>query len=301
MSAPPPPPPGYAPEYRSKTKKGVKFFYYSLILYIIFMLLTFILAIVVFTSIPAITATDAGDEAVEAFFGLLIILGTVACIAILILIAVLVFLIIGSINVNSGKHEFSQRHSSSVNIGILFFVLTIVAVIAGIVVPIMMMPSSFTTDMQESWDSIRNRALVQAVISLMTWVFGALMYTFMIKEISLPEDKGKLSIGFLLILIGGIISVVVTVALLPDKITDLSSDELAALATGAGFYQYMGSIVAFIGLIFFLLAYSHTLSAMRKGQIVPSGAPQGPPGGAQYPPPPGGAPYPPPPPPPPGY
>jgi MFS family permease len=305
--APPPPPPGYGGRVLSDTEKGVKNFYWALLLYIIIALLGFVIALIAMITLPSI-ASGSAEDAVSGAIGMLVMVATLACIVLLLALLALIFFLIGIYNFNNGKNEFPGRHTSSVNMGLIFFLLVIVMIIAQIAVPFMI-GFSVAADVDEMWEGVRTRAITGAVIGMLSSIFMGLMFMFMIKEIAPPTEQNKLKLGFLLVMIGGVISVVITFIMLPSDVGDLTTSEVNSISSGATSISSLGGIVGFIGYIFFLLAYKSTLKGFEMGQIQPeAGAAPPPPGyGAPPPPPPGyGAPPPPPgygypPPPPPGY
>ncbi len=278
-----PPPPGYAARYQSATEKGVRFFNWSLILQFLMALIGFIIALI--TVIAVFSATEGDFE--SSAFGLGAALVGLGCILLLIMVLVFIFIIIGCVNFSQGKREFPGKHSTSVTLGIVFFVLWIIMFICMFIIPIVMIVSAGLSGDISSLGSV---ILIIAVLSFLASLFIGLMYLFMIKEIALPVDRKLLMIGFILLIISGIISISIVAVVTTLDIGDLTTDQAQSISSSI---QNIGAIASLIGYVLFLIAYRHTLKAIEAGQIKPTGMLEVGPhtSGASYPPPP----------PPPGY
>ena len=196
------PPPGYGGRIPSTTEKGVKFFNWSLVLYIIIGLLGFVIAIIALITIPSI-ASGSSESAIDSAIGMLIMIATIACVLVILALLAFIFFILGIINFNQGKYEFPANHTASVKMGLIFFILAIIMYIIAIIVPFTF-GYGIGSDVEKMWDSIRTQAIISAVISMLSGIFVGLMFIYMIKEIAAESDKKLLWLGFLLILIGGI-------------------------------------------------------------------------------------------------
>ncbi len=272
----PPPPPGYnqyaqpPPMPKRDTIQGVKFFYWSLMLGLIMVLLAIVTAIAAFATLSAVSAGNAVGGIAAA--GTIIAL---ACGIVLIGLLILIFFILGVVRLNRGKNEYPEPHPSSVKKGMLFFVLWIVMFFVGIAVPFIMAPSVLsvtTANMNDIFASIRNIALVGAVIGLLSSLFLALMFKFMIEGVAQESEKAKTKIAVILFVVSGLLSVVLTFMLFPADASSLTTQDVVNLSTNATSIDGIGGIVSIIGYIFLVIAYKRTLSNLERG-IVGQSAP----------------------------
>jgi MFS family permease len=292
---PPPPPPGYGGGFESKTEKGVKYFKYSLLLYIIIALLGFVIALIVLSVLPSLVDTDSAGDAFTGAIALAATIILIACVVVILTLLVIIFFILGIINFNSGKREYSPTHTSNVNKGLIFFLLAIIMVFLGI--GLSANTGVTVSDVDEYIETARNSALISGVFSLLSGVFMGLMFMFMVKGIAHESDGKLLNIGLIMLIIGGVISMALVFIMFPTEVGDVSDADAITIASTAGYVGYLGGIVSFIGYIMFFMAYNHTHKALASGQVRPSGG-GGPPAPGGYPPPPPPGRYPPPPPPP---
>ena len=296
-----PPPPVYGGGMESKTEKGVKFFKWSLLLYIIMTLLGFIMALVVLTMLPDLTSPDTAEDAFSSAIGLAASIVLIACLVLLLLVIIIIFFIVGIVNFHGGKYEFSPNHTSNVNKGLIFFILAIIMVIIGSSLGTAT-STTISSGANAYLESVRNSAIISGVFNILAAIFMSLMFMFMINDFAAESDKTKLKVGLILLIIGGIISIIVTFVMFPIDVGDVTDSEATTIASTASYLSSLGGIVSFIGYIIFFIAYNNTHKAFVSGQIKPTplpppGAPPGPPGPPGYgaPPPPGPTSYPPPP------
>jgi hypothetical protein len=232
-------------------------------------ILAVVIALVAYITVASID--PEAEEADDAALGLLVMVGTIACVTLLLLIISFILIIVGIVNFNQGKNEFPGKHPGSVTAGTIFFILWLIMFFGSIVAPFMLF--SFSGDVEEVWDNIRNTIIITAVLSFLSILFMGLMYVFLVKDIGLPADVKILWIGFFLFIISGIISVALAFLLLPGDVGDLSSSELQTLSSGADAVRGFGGVAQIIGFILFFIAYKHTLTGLQTGQIQPGGMP----------------------------
>ncbi len=269
--APPPggAPTGYRPHIENNTEKGVRFYFYSILIIVIALFLTFIIAVISYITISSIDFDEKSD--VDTAMDTLIMIGTIACVALLLLIIHLIMCLIGMVNILRGRAEFPGKHPGSASVGAAFTILYVIFFILTLLLPFLFVfMIDFTGTPKDVWDSIRMWTMIIVVISLLTNLFMGLMYVFMIKEIAQPSIKKLLWVGFILLIMAGIISLAVTSIALSIDVGDLSSSELQALSSGADAASNIGSIASIIGVILLFICYWKTLKSLQIGELQPS-------------------------------
>lgn len=266
----------------SKTEKGLKYFGYGFILYIVGLAVLFVLLIAFFSLLPSMV--DDPENAETEILAPLLGLAAGLCLGILFMIIALIIFLVGLIAINTGRTEFGEPHANSASRGT---VLVIIGFLIGL------------------FGGIAGQ-IGSSIVGIFSTILIALGLIYLIYEIA--DDKGKqmLWIAGILYIVISIISAVITIWLfstydLYDVGTEAGATEEEVLGNvSAAMMLAMGiGSFALIPFLLFLLAYRRTYLRVKNREIQPM-APMYPmPYAGPYPP--GYPPYPPYPPSPPSY
>jgi hypothetical protein len=254
------------------TEKGLKYFTYGFILYMISLAVLLIMLIAFISMLPSMIS-DADDVQADDILAPLLGLAAGMCLGIIVIFIALIFFLLGLVSLNSGKMEFGEAHSNSYQKGIILIIVSIVVGIFG---------------------GIAGQ-VGAAVVGIFTAIMMALGLIYLIQEIADEQGQKLLWTAGILYIIISVVSAIVNIWLfyslgLADIGTGtepVAEDAMANALSALMIPLAIGSL-ALIPILIFFLAYRRTYMRVKNREIQPVPMPT--PFGAPFPPP---APYPP--------
>jgi hypothetical protein len=240
-----------------QTEKGLKYFNYGFILYIISLALMLLLLIAFLGVLTEIfedpERLEDPDEA-EKILGPLIGMAAGFCIGLLFMFIALILFLVGLISIHGGRNEFGEKHANSVQRGVLLILMSVViGFFGGLAGP-----------------------YASSGIGIVTSIMMALGLIYLIVEISDEQGKNMLWIAGILYIVISVISAIVTLWLFTSYgLYDIGSGDPAAAEENIGNILAMTMIPMALGslilipILLFLLAYRRTYERVKRREIQP--------------------------------
>jgi hypothetical protein len=254
------------------TEKGLRYFNYGFILYMISLAVLLLLLIGFLSMLPDMLA-DADETTAEDLMAPLLGLIAGLCLGIIVILIALLLFLMGLLSLNNGKNEFGEPHANSFQKGVIFIVISIVVGIFGGVAG----------------------QVGSAVVSIFTAIMMALGLIYLIQEITDEQGQKLLWTAGILYIIIAVVSAIVNIWLFYSLgLADLGagaepSEDLVAEYFSAIMIPIAIGSLALIPILIFFFAYRRTYLRVKNREIqpVPLQMPFGPPPGypqAPYPP-----------------
>jgi len=239
----PPPSQPYVPTVTFRTKEGVTYMTYALLVGLIM-------------------------DAIQGIFGVVALMDPLAAagagcaMAVLALIWLIVF-IFAVIKFHGGKTEFGPEHEKNVSRGIimliLIIVLYIVSVIVGAAGAFWVAGTSITGDVSGAIAGVVMLTMGVLVVGIIIAIMTGLMLMYLIKYFLSPEDRTKCLIATAMYAVAPVIGIVLAGMALSGAVS-------VAFLSYAG---YPGKLVAVVGSLLFYLVYNALKKRMESGEIRP--------------------------------
>jgi hypothetical protein len=237
-----------------KTEKGVKYFSYGFIFYIIALV---ILLVVLIAALGSISSLVDDPENVDESDALGALAGLIAgiCLGVFIIIIALIMFLIGLIGIHGGKKEFGPQHEKVTTKGVIF-------IFAGIAV-------NFVGGVFGGIGS--------SIIGVVVAILLGMGLLYLIYEIADERTKNLLWIAVILYVIVAIISAVVMVWLYTsydfmqgevEQGEEVDEEQLDS-ALGAATIALGISSLGLIPMVLFFLAYWRTYLRIKNREIQP--------------------------------
>ncbi|UCG69803.1 MAG: hypothetical protein JSV09_01920 [Thermoplasmata archaeon] len=235
------------------TEKGLKYFSYGFVLYMIALALLFIVLIALIVSIDEIAAIDEEQDPEEVLGPLVGFFAGLCLGGLFIFIAYILFLV-GLIMIYSGRMEFGEIHANSVSKGTLFVGIgIIVSLVGGSIAGFLM------------------GTIGSSVVGIVTAIFISLGTIYLIFEISDEKGKQMLWTGGILYVVVAIVSaaVIIWLFLYLDLIdVGTGTEDVNAITPALLIPLAVGSI-ALIPILIFYMAYRRAYWRVKNREIQP--------------------------------
>lgn len=243
--APPPMPP---PVMLNKTKDGIKYMSYFLILSIIVHLISALIAFVAFADPTAVISLGC----LVGGLGFLM----------------LILFIVAMISLWAGKDEYGPEHAKNIKMAVVFFIIIIVMTIVSAALIVIFAMSAvmgaITLDAEQVAFNLMMTILVPAVLNLVTAILWGLILYMIPKHFMAPEEKTKSLLGVIFYAVGSVVNLAIAAMVWVGTLD---------LIIGAGeLVTNTGTIITMIGDLFFFMVFKGVLMRFDTGQIQPPGA-----------------------------
>jgi hypothetical protein len=245
----------YMVPMESNTEKGLKYFNYGFILYIIALVIMMVTLLALWGTLVEIMEAPDDVEEEDVLPQLAGVIAGICLGAIIILIALILFLI-GLISIYSGRMEFGETHANSVQSGLIFIIIGVVINFVGGLAP---------------------GAGAQGV-GVVSAILIALGFVYLIKEIVDEKGKQMLWLAGILYIVIAIVSAAVTIWLFTTygfydmdtveteaEAEAAMNDAMSAMAIAMG----VGSL-SLIPLIMFMMVYRWTYARIKNRELQPT-------------------------------
>ena len=212
------------PQIKLKTEKGLKYFFWGLLLFVIWQLLMIPLLASMQPALEDLQeAEDPNDE--EAIEGFLPFMGPLCGIMILLAIYI-IFILLGLVFIYNGRAEFGEKQKEATTKGLVVLIIGFIIGLAG---------SLVSGGLQQVSDEL---VIIGYIPSIITSIFYGLGFIFLLKFLLDEQGNYFLKIGALLLIIISILNLIfVAMAISLDNGSNVFADN--SLIIGLGFSLFM--------------------------------------------------------------
>lgn len=182
------------PQIKLKTEKGLKYFFWGLLLFVIWQILMMPLLASMQPALEDLEqAEDPNDP--EAYEGLMVFIAPLCGIMILLAIYIILILL-GLVFIYNGRSEFGEKHKESIKKGLIVLIIGFIIGLAG---------SLVSGGLQQISDDLLIIGYIPTIITAICYGLG---FTFLLRYLLDKQGIDLLKIGALLIIIISILNLI---------------------------------------------------------------------------------------------